>query len=100
MTQRFFLRPSQLFIRFLPIVLAFLASNAVPAHAAPGDGRWDRQFGTPGIATRNFALRFNGNLLYTGGASLAAGQIATNTVVNVYDGSKWSSRELDTACHQ
>jgi hypothetical protein len=63
----------------------------VPAHAAPGDGHWDRQFGTPGTASRNFALRFNQNSLYTGGASLAAGQIATNTVVNVFDGTKWSS---------
>src|SRR2546427_1398107 len=91
MTQKFSLRPSQLFPGCLTTVLVFLASNSVPAHAAPGDGHWDRQFGTPGTASRNFALRFNQNSLYTGGYSLAAGQIATSTVVNVFDGSKWTS---------
>ena len=91
MTRKFSLRQAQLFRRFLTTVLVFLASNSVPAHAAPGDGHWDRQFGMPGTASRNFALRFNENSLYTGGASLAAGQIATNTVVNVFDGTKWSS---------
>src|SRR5712671_3996766 len=91
MTQRFSRRKSHLFLRLLTAVLVLLASNSVPAHAAPGDGHWDRQFGTPGTASRNFALRFDANLLYTGGASLAAGQIATNTVVNVFDGTNWTS---------
>jgi len=91
MTQKFSPRQSQLFPRLLTTVLVFLASNSVPTHAAPGDGHWDRQFGTPGTASRNFALRFNGNSLYTGGTSLAAGQIATNTVVNVFDGTNWTS---------
>ena len=91
MTQKFCLRQSRLFPLFLITVLVFLASSSVPAHAAPGDGHWDRQFGTPGTASRNFALRFNGNSLYTGGYSVAAGQVATNTVVNVFDGTNWTS---------
>ena len=63
----------------------------VPAVAAPGDGHWDRQFGMAGTGTRNYALRFNGNLLYTGGYSLLGGQLATNTVVNIFDGTNWST---------
>jgi hypothetical protein len=43
----------------LPAVLV------LEAVAVPGDGHWDRQFGMPGTASRNFALRFNGNSLYT-----------------------------------
>src|SRR6266567_7747956 len=91
MTQKVSRRQSQLFSRCLTTVLVFLASNSLPAHAAPGDGHWDRQFGTPGTASRNSALRFNGNSLYTGGYSLAAGQIATNTVVSIFDGTNWSN---------
>jgi len=44
-----------------------------------------------GTGTRNYALRFNGNLLYTGGYSLLGGQLATNTVVNIFDGTNWST---------
>ena len=91
MTQKVSRRQSQLFSRCLTTVLVFLASNSLPAHAAQGDGHWDRQFGTPGTASRNLALRFNGNSLYTGGFSVAAGQIATNTVVNVFNGTNWTS---------
>src|SRR5881394_1320536 len=91
MTQKFSPRRPQLYPRFLATLLVILASNSVPVHAEPGDGHWDRQFGTPGTATRNFALRFKGNSLYTGGYSAAAGQIATNTVVNVFDGTNWTS---------
>jgi trimeric autotransporter adhesin len=57
----------------------------------PGDGHWDRQFGMPGTSTRNFALRWNNNKLYTGGYSLSGGQTATNTVVWVFDGANWST---------
>jgi len=64
---------------------------AVPAVALPGDGHWDRQFNMPGTGTVNLALRFNGNSLYTGGFSSSAGQIATNTIVNIFDGTNWSS---------
>ena len=63
----------------------------VSAVAAPGDGHWDRQFNMPGNGARNFALRFNGNSLYTGGYSSANGQTATNTVVSIFDGTNWSS---------
>src|SRR2546422_2675631 len=45
----------------------------------------------PGTTSRDIPLRFNGNLLYTRGYSLAAGQIATNTVVNIFDGTNWSN---------
>src|SRR5438876_10600051 len=62
-----------------------------PVLAGPGDGHWDRQFNMPGTATRNFALRFNGNSLYTAGYSLLNGQTATNTVVNIFDGTNWST---------
>lgn len=64
---------------------------AVSAVALPGDGHWDRQFNMPGTLTANSALRINNNVLYAGGFSLAAGQIATNTVVNVFDGTNWST---------
>src|SRR5689334_19128721 len=56
MSPKFSFRLSPLFPRILTAVLVFLASNSVPAHAAPGDGHWDRQFGAPGTASRNFAL--------------------------------------------
>jgi trimeric autotransporter adhesin len=59
--------------------------------AAPGDGHWDRQFAMPGNATKNFAMTFHDNKLYTAGISLSGGQIATNTVVNVFDGTNWST---------
>ena len=61
------------------------------AVVVPGDGHWDRQFGMPGTASRNLALRFNGNSLYTAGYSLDLGLTATNTVVNVFDGTNWST---------
>ena len=59
--------------------------------AAPGDGHWDRQFSMPGASTRNFAIRFNGTKLYTGGYTLDGGQVSSNTLVNVYDGANWST---------
>jgi trimeric autotransporter adhesin len=64
---------------------------AVSAVAAPGDGHWDRQFNMPGNGTRNFALRFNGNSLYTGGYSSSNGQTATNTIVSIFDGTNWTA---------
>ncbi|HXT42462.1 MAG TPA: hypothetical protein VN887_20815 [Candidatus Angelobacter sp.] len=74
------------------VLVAVLFGIAVaPAIAAPGDGHWDRQFGMAGTGTRNFALRFNGNSLYTGGYSLLSGQLATNTTVNIFDGTNWST---------
>ncbi len=60
------------------------------AKAMPGDGHWDRQFAMPGTASRNFSLRFNGNLLYTAGYGVNAGQLDTNTFLNVFDGTNWS----------
>jgi trimeric autotransporter adhesin len=79
--------------RALPRVCAAVLAGLLgfPAVAAPGDGHWDRQFGMAGTGTRNYALRFNGNLLYTAGYSLVSGQLATNTVVNIFDGTNWRS---------
>ena len=71
-------------------MLILLALAALPATAAPGDGHWDRQFAMTGTGTRNFALRFNGNTLFTGGYTLNAGNIDTNSVINTFDGTNWS----------
>ncbi|HWX22280.1 MAG TPA: hypothetical protein VN578_20460 [Candidatus Binatia bacterium] len=60
------------------------------ARGVPGDGHWDRQFNMPGTASRNFSLRFNGNLLYTGGYNLNAGLVDTNAFISVFDGTNWS----------
>src|SRR5438128_983880 len=70
------------------VIATYLA--AVSAIALPGDGHWDRQFNMPGTTSRDLALRFNGNLLYTGGYSMTSGQIATNTVVSIFNGTNWS----------
>src|SRR3954453_1833198 len=60
--------------------------------AAPGDSHWDRQFGLPGVTNRVSALRFNGNKLYaSGGAVALGGLVATNTGVDVFDGTNWSN---------
>src|SRR6266704_3014763 len=60
--------------------------------AAPGDSHWDRQFGLPGSTNRVFALRFNGNQLYASGYAVGAGGlVATNTGVDIFDGTNWSN---------
>jgi trimeric autotransporter adhesin len=74
----------------LVFILSFLAFAAT-ALAAPGDGHWDRQFAMPGTASRNFAMTFHDNKLYVAGANLFSGQIATNTVISVFDGTNWST---------
>src|SRR5437660_10723343 len=63
--------------RALPIICAAVLVGILvfPAVAVPGDGHWDRQFGMASTGTRNYALRFNGNLLYTGGYGLLGGQL-------------------------
>ncbi len=78
-------------LRCVGFVLAFIGFGFVRSSAAPGDGHWDRQFNMSGTGTRNFALRMNGNLLYTGGYTLFNGQVASNTVVNIFDGTNWST---------
>jgi len=70
------------------ILLILLACSAL---AVPGDGHWDRQFRMAGTPTFNLALRFHGNLLYTAGASLDHGMFATNTGLNIFDGTNWST---------
>jgi hypothetical protein len=60
--------------------------------AAPGDSHWDRQFGLPGTTNRVYALRFNGNNLYASGYGVGAGGLlATNTGVDIFDGTNWSN---------
>ncbi len=74
----------------LPLLFLIIASAAT-AFAAPGDGHWDRQFAMPGTGTKNLAMTFHGNKLYVGGVSGLNGQITTNTVVNVFDGTNWTT---------
>jgi len=60
--------------------------------AAPGDSHWDRQFSMPGVTNRVYALRFNGDKLYASGGAIGVGGLtATNTGVDVFDGTNWSS---------
>jgi hypothetical protein len=60
--------------------------------AAPGDSHWDRQFGLPGVTNRVYALRFNGDKLYASGAAVAfGGLMATNTGVDIFDGTNWTA---------
>src|SRR5579862_7892358 len=65
---------------------------AFSALAAPGDSHWDRQFGLPGTTNRVFALRFNDNNLYASGYAVGAGAlISTNTGVDMFDGTNWTT---------
>jgi hypothetical protein len=78
------------------VLLAILACGIVigpiAASAVPGDGHWDRQFGLPGVTNRVYALRFNGSSLYASGYPLASGgPLGTNTAVDIFDGTNWSS---------
>src|SRR4029077_11212059 len=60
--------------------------------AATGDSHWDRQFGLPGTTNIVSALRFNGNKLYASGGAVGPGGLsATNTGVDVFDGTNWSN---------
>ena len=59
---------------------------------ASGDSHWDRQFGLPGVTNRVYALRFNGDKLYASGTAVGVGgQFSTNTGVDIFDGTNWSS---------
>src|SRR5437762_14169651 len=65
---------------------------AGPLMAAPGDSHWDRQFGLPGVTNRVYSLRFNGSKLYASGLAVGTGGlVATNTGVDVFDGTNWSN---------
>jgi hypothetical protein len=60
--------------------------------AAPGDSHWDRQFGLPGTSNRVYALRFNGNTLYASGYGVGTGGLlSTNTGVDAFDGTNWTT---------
>src|SRR5205814_9057417 len=72
------------------LCLAFCGADLLIA--APGDGHWDRQFGLPGVTNRVFALRFNGDKLYASGYAVGTGGlVSTNTGVDIFDGTNWSS---------
>lgn len=74
---------------FLVCLAACGASSLI---AAPGDSHWDRQFGLPGTTNRVYALRFNGNNLYASGYGVGVGGLlATNTGVDMFDGTNWSN---------
>ena len=74
------------------VLLCLAICGASSLIAAPGDSHWDRQFGLPGVTNRVYALRFNGDKLYASGAAVGAGGLmATNTAVDIFDGTNWSS---------
>ncbi len=73
-------------------LLCLVVSSACSLQAAPGDSHWDRQFGLPGTTNRVYALRFNGDKLYASGVPIGAGGLlGTNTGVDIFDGTNWSS---------
>ncbi|MEO7300048.1 MAG: hypothetical protein ABI042_15895 [Verrucomicrobiota bacterium] len=87
-----FLRPIFPFIKFFLAWTCLVALCAFSLQAAPGDSHWDRQFGLPGVNNRVYALRFNGDKLYASGIAVGAGgQFTTNTVVDIFDGTNWTS---------
>jgi hypothetical protein len=72
------------------LCLALYGAGALMA--APGDSHWDRQFGLPGTTNRVYALRFNGDKLYASGYGVGAGGLlATNTGVDMFDGTNWNT---------
>jgi hypothetical protein len=76
--------------RMFLLCLAFCGVGSIIA--APGDGHWDRQFGLSGVTNRAYALRANGNKLYASGLAIGAGGIvATNTGVDIFDGTNWNT---------
>src|SRR5512143_1050371 len=81
-----------LLTRSKELLLCLVISNAYSLQAAAGDSHWDRQFGLPGVTNRVFALRFNGDKLYASGLPIGAGGLTgTNTGVDIFDGTNWSS---------
>ncbi len=81
-----------LYSTLIPCLLAALClAFCGAASAAPGDSHWDRQFGLPGVTNRVYALRFNGDKLYASGYAVSGGPMATNTGVDIFDGTNWSS---------
>ncbi len=72
--------------------LCLLLFSACLLHAAPGDSHWDRQFSLPGVTNRVYALRCNGDRLYASGLAIGAGGLtATNTGIDIFDGTNWSN---------
>ncbi len=82
------------FSLLIVLTTVFLVVQIYPSVAAPGDGHWDRQFNMPGTASINYALKFHGERLYTGGIMAGpGGNFATNSDVNIFDGTNWSRVE-------
>jgi hypothetical protein len=77
--------------RFGLFIFCLVVCGVSSLVAAPGDSHWDRQFGLPGTTNKVFAMRFNGDKLYTSGiAGGPGGLLATNTGVDIFDGTNWS----------
>ncbi len=72
------------------VVAGVVLSAGIQTFAAVGDGHWDRQFAMPGAESGNIAVRIFNNIVYSGGTSIAAGLITSNTPVNIFDGTNWS----------
>src|SRR5258708_3579101 len=80
--------------RHVLFLIALLSgATGVPiASAISGDGHWDRQFSLPGVTNLVYALRFNGDALYAGGLPIGSGGLTgTNTSIDIFDGTNWSS---------
>src|SRR5262245_10796874 len=79
-------------IRLRQFLVSLIICGASSLFAAPGDSHWDRQFGLPGVTNSASALRFNGGKLYASGSAIGPGGLsATNTGVDVFDGTNWSN---------
>ncbi len=74
------------------VATALFIISTQPTQAIPGDGHWDRSFNMAGTATGNNALRAKGSLIYAAGGSIGlGGLVGTNTVVNIFDGTNWTT---------
>jgi hypothetical protein len=74
------------------LATAILTISIQQASGIPGDGHWDRSFNMAGTFSANNALRAYGNRIYAAGASIGTGGVfATNTVVNIFDGTNWTT---------
>jgi trimeric autotransporter adhesin len=79
-------------IRLSPLLVGLIVCGRASLLAAPGDSHWDRQFSLPGVTNIVSALRFNGGKLYASGGAIGPGGLsATNTGVDVFDGTNWSN---------
>ena len=70
-------------------LLLVLMSSLLPLHASvPGDEHWDTRFDLSGVNHDLFGLLSTNNRIYAGGLNFYQG--ATNTQVNIWNGTNWS----------